>query len=290
MLIVFWPLFTALLMSDPLQVLITRPLAQAASWAQALGERGVDARCVPVLVLEALTDDAERQAIKNCIVDVDLYQKAIVVSRNAVDFAMEWLDAWWPQLPTGIEWFAVGKTTAEALAAHGIAVSALEQASDGAMTSETLLQAEALQQVAGEKIVIFRGQGGRGHMGEILRARGASVDYCELYRRAVPPEAAASLATLIGEQRWQPDLVAVHSGESLQHFMQILTEVSVLTGEPLLADNWRQVALMVPGERVAALATDAGFKQVVVAENATDHAMTRALEAFAKARAFSFSD
>lgn len=278
-------------MSDQaLRVLITRPQAQAESWAQALGARGVDARCVPVLVLEPLRDEAERQAIKNCIVDVDLYQKAIVVSRNAVDFAMQWLDAWWPQLPTGIEWFAVGKTTADALAAHGVSVSALEQASDGAMTSETLLDAEALQQVAGEKIVIFRGQGGRGHMGEILRARGASVDYCELYRRGVPPQAATSLAALIGEQRWAPDIIAVHSGESLQHLTQILNDVSVLTGEPLLADNWRQIALMVPGERVASLAKDAGFKQVVVAENATDNAMTRALEAFASARAFSFSD
>lgn len=273
----------------PLQLLITRPLPQAEPWAQALLSQGIQSRCLPVLAMEPLSDPAGVQAIKDRIANIDLYQKVIVVSRNAVEFAMTWLDAWWPQLPTGIQWFAVGKTTARALEACGLTVSALEHTLEGAMTSETLLVADELQQVAGEKIVIFRGQGGRGHMGEILRARGAQVDYCELYRRVIPAGAAAALADVLCSDGWRPDVVAVHSGESLQHWVQVLDEAAALTGEPGLADTFRQRGLLVPGERVAALAAAAGFQQLLVAENATDQAMTRALGDYA-ARAFSFSD
>lgn len=287
---VFWPLFMALIMRK-LRVLITRPLTQAEPWAAALSGQGIETRCVPVLALQAVSDDAGIQAIKNCILDFDLYRKVIFVSLNAVAFAMEWLENYWPQLPTGIEYFAVGDTTARALASYGLNVGALEATQQGAMTSETLLDAGALQEVAGEKILIFRGKGGRGYMGEILRARDASVDYCELYHRVIPAQAAAELMSLVsGESSWLPDIVALHSGESLSHFVQVLDNIASRTSAAKVAEILGNTPVLVPGQRVAELAMQAGFEQVIVAENATDPAMTQALEHFASARSSSFSD
>jgi len=273
-----------------LRVLITRPLKQAEPWAQALLTQGFDAQCVPMLALEPITDEAGVQAIKNCVLEFDRYHKAIFVSMNAVDFAMNWLDQYWPQLPMATQYFAVGDTTAKALAAWGVSVSALQHTGQGAMTSETLLVADELHNIADEKIIIFRGDGGRGHMGEILRARGASVDYCELYRRVIPTLAEVTLLSLVAADEWQPDVIAVHSGESLHHLETVLQQMTQLVDGAGYVRQLKQAVLLVPGERVAGLARAAGFDRVVVAENATDNAMGQALERLVTTLSSSLSD
>lgn len=264
-----------------LRVLVTRPLPQAEPWCERLRELGIKALTVPVLALNPVTDEAQRQAIKNVVLDFDVYQKAIFVSQNAVDFAMQWLEDYWPQLPQGIRYFAVGETTAARCRHHGLTVSALETANRGDMNSESLLQAAELQQVRGEKIVIFRGCGGRGKMAEVLRSRGAQVTYCELYQRRIPIQAQAQLrAFFMDPETWQSHLViALHSGESLEHFVSVLL---ALTQDPTFAPAQcvLQLPVLVPGERVTELAKAKGFAKVITAENATDKAMTAALLAW----------
>src|SRR5690606_13169266 len=213
------------------------------------------------------------------------------VSQNAVNFALAWLDDYWPQLPTGIEYFAVGETTARALQKYGLRVSALTATETGAMNSETLLREPELQQVAGEKIIIFRGCGGRGYMGEILRERGAHVSYCELYQRHLPESAKAQFAMASDDQSQheqqnpQVTLVALHSGESLQHYVEVLAQLakdvqaSELVGRETVK-KLQALPVLVPGARVADLARAAGFNKVIVAENATDKSMTAALGAY----------
>lgn len=257
-----------------LHLLVTRPPTQANVWAEQLASLGVVSHAIPVLELVALKSPEQVQAIKNCVLDFDLFQKAIFVSQNAVDFALNWLEDYWPQLPMGIDYFAVGEATARALQARGLKVSALGAAEQGAMNSETLLQAPELQQVAGEKIIIFRGLGGRGLMGEILRERGAQVSYCELYERCLPATAPAALTDFFSSSTVPAHRLAIatHSGESLQLFLQALNQAAVVDQSRV-----RQLPLLVPGERVAALAEAQGFTQVICAENATDKAMTQAL-------------
>lgn len=263
----------------PLRVVVTRPAAQADKWRMQLDAAGIASVAVPLLELRAVSAPDQLRAIKNIVLDFDLYQKAIFVSQNAVDFALQWLEDYWPQLPLGIEYFAVGDATARHLQHHGLTVSALTAAASGAMNSESLLEAEELQQVNGEKIVIFRGCGGRGYMGEILRQRGASVSYCEMYERLLPEQAAQSLQQRFAtEADWQyRNIIALHSGESLQHYQQVLEQLEQNTETVSLAQRLRQLPLLVPGERVAQLAGDAGFAPVHVAENATDKSMLSAL-------------
>lgn len=269
---------------DGINVLITRPRAQAEPWADKLAERGARPLVVPLMELQKLSTPAERQAIKTCILDFDLYQKAIFVSQNAVAYALEWLSDYWPQLPMGIEYFGVGERTAAALAAEGISVTALQ--SQGAMNSEALLDAPQLQAeaVREQRIVIFRGQGGRGVLGETLSGRGARVDYCELYRRQCPAGAAEDLnAVLSSGPAISGALVAVlHSGETLDNYARTLGELT-----PDNARRLQRAPILVPGERVTAQAQALGFKQVITAENATDPSMLAALETAASRNLFS---
>lgn len=259
---------------DGLEVLVTRPEAQGQEWAATLSELGAQPVVVPLMELRPLDAPEDKQAIKHCILDFDLYQKAIFVSRNAVSYALQWLDDYWPQLPMGIEYFGVGERTAQALLEHQLPVTALQR--EGAMNSEALLEAPALQAeaVRHQRIVIFRGRGGRGVMAEVLESRGARVDYCELYQRRCPPGATQALARALADDTGRPLFVALHSGETLDNYAQTLAQLGPDTPA---AKRLSQAVLLVPGERVTQQAQALGFTRVLSAENATDSGMLAAL-------------
>jgi len=259
-------------------VVITRPEAQAAPWAEQLQTLGFNCARLNLLEISAVAEEDKIRAIKNKILDFDLYQKVIFVSQNAVEYGMGWLEDYWPQLPIGIDFFAVGATTAKKLASYGVAVQDLAVSASGGMTSEDLLSAEHLQDVDGEKILIFRGCGGRGHLAEELRKRGAWVDYCELYERSLPIAAREQLLQLCAcaEATNAQMIVSLHSGESLQNLLAVLAHLTAPAHSA--ACSWmHNNILLVPSQRIVNAAQAAGFKRIICAENATDNAMTAAL-------------
>lgn len=259
-------------------VVITRPEAQAAPWAEQLQALGFSCARLNLLEISPVADANKIRAIKNKILDFDLYQKVIFVSQNAVNYGMDWLGDYWPQLPIGIDFFAVGATTAKKLASYGVEVQDLAVSASGGMTSEDLLSAEHLQNVDGEKILIFRGCGGRGHLAEELRKRGAQVDYCELYERGLPIAAREQLLQLIAstDPVEAQTILSLHSGESLQNLMAVCMQL--MPTEQSIARAWmHNNILLVPSQRIVEAAQAAGFKRIICAENATDNAMTAAL-------------
>lgn len=254
---------------DGVQVIVTRPLTQGFPWAEQLREQGAEVECIPLLDIRPLQEPEQQQAIKNGVLELDRYQKVIFVSQNAVEYGCDWIENYWPQLPIGVAFFAVGETTARQLQARDFPVTDLASSQTGAMTSEALLQAPGLQQVAGERILIMRGQGGRPQMGQVLAERGAQVDYCELYQRCLPESAAASFASLLASAAHHlPVIITLHSGEALENLKIVLGEhQSVLN----------QCYLLVPSQRVLELARAAGLTRVVAAQNATDACMLQGL-------------
>ncbi len=266
--------FSALYMATnhPLQalrVLVTRPEAQAEAWQQSLVDAGACCAAVPLLAIVPLTVAEEQQAIKNRVMELDSYQHVIFVSQNAVRYGMEWIYNYWPQLPMGVSFYAVGSATARTLQQFDVPVVAAE----GTMNSEALVALPSLQQIDGAKVLICRGQGGRPLLADILAERGARVDYCELYERRFPQAALEQIATL--DWGRQGDVVAVHSGESLDNWQQLVTA--------LKRYDWQGLPLLVPGQRVANKAIELGFNRVIVADNASDTEMLRALCAWQRA-------
>lgn len=249
-----------------LRVLVTRPAGQADSFVQGIVDAGGQAWHQPVLAVEGLaeSDSTRRQQCKQQVLDLDLYQQAIFVSTNAVKFGVEWFEQYWPQLPVGVQWHAIGAATAAAMEAAGLSVC--EQGRE-VMDSEELLSTPALQTVSGQKLLIVRGVGGRQYLSEQLRSRGAVVDYIECYRRTLPALDEGVLAQLL--DRHNINVVSVNSGESLDNYCQLL-------GHDLLS-HYLDVALLVPGERVAELARQRGFKTIIVAKNAGQAAALAAL-------------
>jgi len=252
------------------RVLITRPEQQADKWRALLEQQGATTLTVPLMAITPLESAAECQQIKNKVMDFDHYRHAIFVSQNAAYYGGEWLLDYWPQWPTDVRFYAVGSATAKALQAIDCDVVAPQQS----MNSEALLALPELQSVVGDKVIIFRGQGGRPLLAKTLTERGAKVEYCELYSRSCPPQAKTQIlksdfATGIDVPREQ-DWVALHSGESLQNWYDLIMAAN--------RPEWLAQPLLLPGARVAQQAQALGFSRWVEAANASDQSMLESLE------------
>ncbi|WP_444929307.1 uroporphyrinogen-III synthase [Microbulbifer sp. SSSA002] len=243
------------------RILSTRPAPQGENWCALLRSLGARADNIPMLGIEPLEDKAAVQTLKNSILDFDQVDIAIFVSQNAVRYGVDWLEDYWPQLPQGPRFLAIGAATASALEQRGIPC----EQSGNTMNSEALLRLPWLQQLDGQRVIIFRGAGGRPLIGDTLSNRGARVTYCELYRRTLPQEAAATLK----EYQFQPDIISVHSGETLGNLVNCIQQINRNT---LFA-----ATLICPSVRVTALAKELGFTRCRTALNAGDNAMLETL-------------
>lgn len=245
-----------------LRVLITRPAAQTTNWQQLLTAAGAKTVSTPLLRIVPIGADqaADYQAIKNIVMDISRYQHGIFVSKNAAQIGLEWLEQYWPQMPLGLHFYAVGSATGNYLAEAGYRATV----ATGSMNTEALLEIWPEPDMSGQRVVIFRGRGGRPLMAETLRQRGAQVDFCEMYERHFPADGV--LDTLRAESWGQTgDVVTVHSGETLSNWHAIVDASGQM--------GWKQLPLLVPGERVAQLARQLGFTQIVTSENASDACM-----------------
>jgi uroporphyrinogen-III synthase len=252
------------------QVLVTRPAHQAERLCALIRDAGGEPILFPVIGIEPASLSGEAASR---ITRLDTYDIALFVSTNAVEHGLALLQAAWPARPPGLRIGAVGKATAEALQGHGLLIDLLP--ADG-FNSEALLALDALQRVAGQRVLIFRGEGGRELLAEALRARGAHVDYAEVYRRARPDTDPAPLLT-----RWRAggvDVVTVTSAETLENLHNLMGEA----GRPLLLAT----PLIVISARVAERAVALGFRRKPrVAAEASDAGMVAALLAWARGAA-----
>ncbi|MEE4661780.1 MAG: uroporphyrinogen-III synthase [Halieaceae bacterium] len=243
-------------------VLVTRPSGQADALGSQLVAAGFTPVFAPLLSIEPFPELApEQQQLLRSLPGV---QHLIFVSQNAIRCGMDWIDRMYPEPPPGLAWYTVGAASAEALSRRG--VHAQTPATE--MTSEGLLALPALQAVHGERVVIVKGEGGRAHLKHSLQARGAQVDDFVVYRRGCPAYAPGELEAIISAGG--VEYILISSGEGLDNMVSLL--------EPSAVTALTECKVVVPGERVAAQAQEAGFRQIVVARNATDDAMLAALQ------------
>lgn len=245
-----------------MRILVTRPEHQAVQQTAMLRKLGADPVRLPLLAIEPYAEHSpEFQHIKSRILDLDLYHSVIFISPNAARIGADWIDQYWPQLPIGVNWLAIGQRTTDMLADYGITAFSSDQGYD----SEALLQISALSNVKNEKILILRGCGGRDHLANNLEQRGAQVDYANLYQRGCPTYNAAELAAALDQI---PDALLVTSGEALSNLHQIAADYLA---------KLQQQLLIVPSERIASQAAQQHWQRVRVASGPDDHAMIQAL-------------
>ena len=295
-----------------LKIAITRPRDQAAPLARRIEQAGGIPLLFPLLDIAPAQD---QQALREQISRLAQFDLAIFISPNAVQYGMAAIRAA-GELPQNLKIATVGQGSAKALRELGIAeVIAPAERFD----SEGLLALPELQHVAGWRVLILRGDGGRELLGDTLRARGATVEYAACYRRSKPQQDIAALIDAV------PDALTVTSSEALDHLWQMLgdtlgargaageyaacyrrskpqldaaallndaPDALTVTSSEALEHLWQMLdearrdsvcglPLFVPHQRIAELAQRQGWRQVLLT-GAGDDGLLSALIAWAR--------
>jgi uroporphyrinogen-III synthase len=230
-----------------LGVVITRPRKAAQSVAAELSAAG--ARPIVFPALEIL-DVADPQPLEAALAALPQSDLAIFVSANAVEKGLEAARRRGPW-PARTRVAAVGELTAAELRQAGFSEVI---APSGRFDSDALLERPELQAVAGKTVIIFRGEGGRERLREVLESRGARVVYANAYRRARPESDPAPL--LAAWSRGEVDVVGAMSAETLENFVEMIGP----EGRARLSAT----TLVVPHEAIAAHPDARRFGRVVV--------------------------
>jgi uroporphyrinogen-III synthase len=134
-----------------------------------------------------------------------------------------------------------------------------------------LLAHASLKDVHEQKILIYRGVGGRTILREKLEARGARISYCELYERNIPKDLELNLRSA---QLNFDDVIPLFSGEAFENFHFALTKLNA-------GNTLKEIKLVVPSMRVKELAIKVGYKNVICATSAHEDAMLEVLQTLA---------
>jgi uroporphyrinogen-III synthase len=231
-------------------ILITRPREQAQGLAKLVEAAGGRAILFPAIEIQDVP-------LRN-LAEFDL---AIFISPTAVKRALAAMK--WPPRAKAA---ALGRGTQRELERHGIKGII---APDSGADSEALLAVPELQRVAGWRIVILRGEGGRSLLGDTLAARGAQVEYAECYRRVRPQTDSGPLLTAFA--KGAVHAVTVSSAEGLENLFEMLGAAG--------REHLKKTPLFVPHPRVAAEAKRLGLGEASVG-GASDQEMLERLVAY----------
>lgn len=238
-----------------LKIVVTRPRDQSIQLAHGVERAGGVPVLFPLLDIAAVTD---KSTLYEQISRLDRFDLAVFVSPNAVRYGIGVIRER-RAVPATLRIATVGEGSAKALRELGInSIIVPTERFD----SEGLLALPELQQVAGWRILIFRGESGRELLGDTFRARGASVEYATCYQRSKPHQDIGALLEA------SPDAITVTSSEALDHLWQLLG-----SGEPAALLD---IPLFVSHTRIAERAAQQGWRKIVLA-GAGDEGMLSSL-------------
>ncbi|HYL88506.1 MAG TPA: uroporphyrinogen-III synthase [Burkholderiales bacterium] len=234
-------------------VVLTRPRDLAAAFAQRIESRGARAIIFPSIEIQPLPAPKQLR-------DIAAFELVIFVSPSAVRVAERMLPPW----PATVKAVAIGFGTKRELDRLGVAPVIVPQ--EGA-DSEAVLAAPEMQQVAGKRVLIVRGDDGRPLLGDTLAARGAAVEYAECYRRARPHADPSPL--LAAWRRGEVDAVVALSALALGNFVE-MTQGTLAAATPFFVSH----------ERIARHARSLGVRELIVAEPGDDAMIERLVAYF----------
>ena len=236
-------------------ILITRPNGREKHLRQLIEQAGGKVIHYPVIHIQPPPELNITQLI-HLREQLHSFTVAIFISPTAVEQSQ----IYFPALPEHFTIVAIGSKTSEALQQQNIHVDIRAEKHN----TESLLKDPFFQmpKIEGQRILIFRGNGGRALLGDTLTRRGAQVRYVETYHRELPPH-----PPLTEQQISDISAITISSNEGLDNLVTLMEDPSLLIDTPVV----------VPSPRARTLAREHGFKTIITAQNATDEAAVKAL-------------
>lgn len=250
--------------SRPLQVLITRPVAQANLLAERLDSLGYQTRLLPLM-------EIQRLELSNSILSsskkapIQIAETLIFISANAVRCSLDQLQSLGVDL-SAKRMLAMGPATAAALSEKGFDSDMAESG----FRSEDLLQKLNSEADAIEQVTVVCGEGGRDFLESGLSELGAAVNRLEVYRRQPSENIESALTEL--DQEARPDLISLMNQESLVLLDQAIQKLNL--------EHWKSIAVLVSSPRIQKIARDLGFLQVFCQSDPTENSLIGFLAQF----------
>lgn len=236
-------------------ILLTRPAGREKHLRHLIEQAGGHVLHYPVLIIKPPSTQQIEQ-LNQLREQLHDYTMAIFISPTAVEQSF----LYFPVLPEHLTIVSIGSKTTQALKQQNttIDIEAPEH------NTESLLQNESFEtaNIQDQRILIFRGNGGRALLGDNLVERGAQIQYVETYQRQLPPK-----TPLSKPQIESLDAITISSHEGLENLLSLVGRTEQLF----------EIPIIVPVPRTATLARQYGFKTIITAKNATDDAIVKAL-------------
>ncbi|MEF8792487.1 uroporphyrinogen-III synthase [Thiohalorhabdus sp.] len=245
------------------RILVTRPVHQSTPLRRAIEARGGEVLLFPTIVIGPPADQEPWRAVAGRLAEFDWL---VFVSVNAVNAFAERLAASGLAWPTAPAYAAIGAKTAADLT---------ERCGRSVLTppdfrSESLLDLPEMtaERVAGQRVLLLRGEGGRELLPQTLAERGARVTRLPVYARQPPQASPRPVQEALIQGRIHA--VVLTSPDTFVNLLDVLDEAA----RTALA----QVVLVVISPVTARAVTERGFAAPVVAPEASDEGLVRALD------------
>lgn len=267
-------------------ILVTRPKPQGEELCARIKELGGKPIYFPTIEIKPIQDkDLFRQYMES----LPDYDWLIFISPQAVFHSSAWIHQYWPRLPDKTKLAAIGEGTSRALQAAGFTdiTHPLDE-----WNSEGLLKLLCFKEgVAGKKIMLVTGAGGREVLADTFTSRGAIITHWVVYERVLP------VARMTDED--QIDIIVCTSGESLRNLIKLTgqttqshpptpqTQCHPREGGDLFGMNPQlngndnpliSIPLVVISQRLVELAHELGFKKVFLSKNASHNAIIETIK------------
>jgi uroporphyrinogen-III synthase len=138
------------------------------------------------------------------------------------------------KLPSSLKFAAIGPSTAAELSKFGIQNTLIPK---DRFDSESLLATPEMQAVNNQKVMIFRGIGGREILADTLKSRGADVNFAECYQRINPQQDLSMITTL--NQRGELNAIVITSSEAMRHLLAMANNQEWLKNVKLCVNHAR---------------------------------------------------
>ena len=244
-------------------VVVTRPRAQAPSFAALLEAAGARVLLAPTIVIEPPESWGPLDA---ALGRAGEYDWAVFTSVNGVEMVRTRLSALSLDVATlsRCRIAAIGPATAEALSVMGLKALVVPDE----YVAEELVRALAAVVRSGQRVLLARAAETRDLLVRELRELGAEVDDVQAYRTRPAWQDMAGLKTALGAR--QVDAVTFTSSSTVRHFVSLFAP-----GELQRLMTGVTVACIGPITR--ATAAEAGLTPSVMAEEYTIAGLTRAI-------------
>jgi uncharacterized protein HemX/uroporphyrinogen-III synthase len=241
-------------------ILITRPQPAGDHLCEQVNALGLQAIAFPTI---AFLPPEDPQAMQQTITDLAEFDWLIFISPQAVYATSAPLRQHWPTWPAHLKIAAVGAGTAAVLQAENFP-DVLYPADQ--WNSEGLLELNEFKQLDNQKIALVCGADGRDLLAKTLTARGANVTSLIAYRRCLPTVSVKNILRMLRKQTI--DCIVSTSNDSLQNLTTLLAQA-----QPQLT----AIPLLVISQRMLEKANELGFKQILLAKNASHDAIMAVL-------------